>query len=74
MICNKFYFRRIIMDEKIYFKVIELFSEKGPRFTIEELARALGTSKRTIYENFKNYSLDFKYRFNWFNPFKFEIT
>ena len=27
------------MDEKIYFKVIELFSEKGPRFTIEELAR-----------------------------------
>ena len=42
------------MDEKIYFKVIELFSEKGPRFTIEELARALGTSKRTIYENFKD--------------------
>lgn len=43
-----------MMEEKIYFKVIELFSEKGPRFTIEELARALGTSKRTIYENFKD--------------------
>ena len=42
------------MEEKIFFKVTELFSEKGPRFTIEELARALGTSKRTIYERFKD--------------------
>ena len=42
------------MEEKIFYKVTELFSEKGPRFTIEELARALGTSKRTIYERFKD--------------------
>ena len=42
------------MEEKIFYKVTELFSEKGPRFTIEELARSLGTSKRTIYERFKD--------------------
>lgn len=40
------------MDEKIYFKVLKLFGAKGTRFTTDDLARELGTSKRTIYSHF----------------------
>lgn len=40
------------MDENIYFKVLKLFGNKGTRFTTDDLARELGTSKRTIYTYF----------------------
>lgn len=42
------------IDENIYFKTLKLFGEKGSRFTTEDLARELGTSKRTIYTIFSN--------------------
>lgn len=40
------------MDNHVYFKILKLFGAKGTRFTTEDLARELGTSKRTIYTYF----------------------
>lgn len=40
------------MDKNIYLKILKLFGNKGVRFTTEDLARELGTSKRTIYSYF----------------------
>ncbi len=40
------------MNKNIYLKTLKLFGNKGVRFTTEELARELGTSKRTIYTYF----------------------
>lgn len=40
------------MKKKIYLKTLKLFARKGVRFTTEDLARELGTSKRTIYSYF----------------------
>lgn len=40
------------MHEKIYSKTLKLFHIKGVRFTTEELATELGTSKRTLYSYF----------------------
>ncbi len=42
------------MDEKIYLKVLKLLGNKGTRFTTDDLARELGTSKRTIYTYFSS--------------------
>jgi Transcriptional regulator len=42
------------MDEKIYIIILKLFGDKGTRFTTEDLAKELGTSKRTIYTYFSN--------------------
>ncbi|MNW54647.1 division inhibitor protein [compost metagenome] len=42
------------MEENIYFKILELFGNKGCHFTTEDLARKLGTSKRTIYTHFSS--------------------
>jgi len=42
------------IDKNVYLKILKLLSVKGTHFTTEDLARALGTSKRTIYMNFKN--------------------
>lgn len=42
------------MEKNIYLKIIKLFGSKGTRFTIEDLAKELGTSKRTIYSYFSN--------------------
>lgn len=40
------------MDNNIFLKVLKLFESKGSRFTTEDLAKELGTSKRTIYSYF----------------------
>ncbi|MBU3074860.1 TetR/AcrR family transcriptional regulator [Clostridium estertheticum] len=40
------------MEKDIYLKTLKLFASKGSRFTTEDLARELGTSKRTIYSYF----------------------
>ncbi len=42
------------IDKNTYLKILKLLSIKGTRFTTEDLARTLGTSKRTIYESFEN--------------------
>ncbi|WP_018752965.1 TetR/AcrR family transcriptional regulator [Paenibacillus sanguinis] len=42
------------IDKSTYFKILKLLSQKGTRFTTEDLARALGTSKRTVYTFFEN--------------------
>jgi len=42
------------MEKNIYLKTLKLFGSKGSRFTTEDLARELGTSKRTIYSYFSN--------------------
>ncbi|MNW37724.1 division inhibitor protein [compost metagenome] len=51
---------KLRMEENIYFKILELFGNKGRHFTTEDLARELGTSKRTIYTHFasKNEMID----------------
>ena len=41
-------------EKSIYLKILKLLSEKGTHFTTEDLARTLGTSKRTVYTYFKN--------------------
>ncbi len=40
--------------QNTYLKILKLLSVRGTRFTTEELARALGTSKRTVYTLFEN--------------------
>ncbi|HEX3075789.1 MAG TPA: TetR/AcrR family transcriptional regulator [Lachnospiraceae bacterium] len=40
------------MDTNIYLKILKLFCGKGTRFTTQDLAKELGTSKRTIYSYF----------------------
>jgi len=40
------------MEKNIYLKTLKLFGSKGSRFTTEDLAKELGTSKRTIYSYF----------------------
>jgi len=42
------------MENKMYLTILKLFANKGIRFTTEDLARELGTSKRTIYSYFAN--------------------
>ncbi len=42
------------MDKNIYLKTLKLIGNKGLRFTTEDLAKELGTSKRTIYSNFSS--------------------
>lgn len=40
------------MEKNIYLKTLKLFGNKGARFTTEDLAKEIGTSKRTIYSYF----------------------
>ncbi|MBD7911763.1 MULTISPECIES: TetR/AcrR family transcriptional regulator [Clostridium] len=40
------------MEKKIYKKTLKLLGNKGVKFTTEDLAKELGTSKRTIYSYF----------------------
>lgn len=42
------------MEKNIYIKTLKLFGKKGIRFTTEDLAKELGTSKRTIYSYFSS--------------------
>lgn len=42
------------MDHNVYLKILKLFGSKGSRFTTEDLANELGTSKRTIYSYFSS--------------------
>jgi AcrR family transcriptional regulator len=42
------------MDINIYIKILKCFGAKGTRFTTEDLARELGTSKRTVYAYFSS--------------------
>lgn len=42
------------MDEKIYLKILKLLGNYGTRFTTDDLAKELGTSKRTIYTYFSS--------------------
>ncbi len=42
------------MNEAIMKAAIEIFNENGPRFTMDDLARRMRVSKRTIYENIKS--------------------
>jgi AcrR family transcriptional regulator len=42
------------MKERIYKAAIEEFKEKGIKFTMSDLARNLGVSKRTLYEQFQS--------------------
>ncbi|MEO3946283.1 TetR/AcrR family transcriptional regulator [Gorillibacterium sp. CAU 1737] len=39
-------------DDHVYLTLLTLFESKGTRFTTEDLARELATSKRTIYTHF----------------------
>ncbi|MFF2480404.1 helix-turn-helix domain-containing protein [Paenibacillus sp. NPDC058071] len=41
-------------DENVFLTIVKLMSLKGIHFTTEELARELGTSKRTVYMYFAN--------------------
>ncbi|MBU4438957.1 MAG: TetR/AcrR family transcriptional regulator [Firmicutes bacterium] len=43
-----------VREKGIYLKILKLLSAKGTHFTTEDLARALGTSKRTVYTYFNN--------------------
>lgn len=43
-----------VIEQDVYLKILRLLSSKGTRFTTEDLARALGTSKRTVYTYFEN--------------------
>ncbi|MDQ0111971.1 TetR/AcrR family transcriptional regulator [Paenibacillus harenae] len=40
------------MEKNLYLKTLKLIGNKGIRFTTEDLAKELGTSKRTIYAYF----------------------
>ncbi|MFS0724933.1 TetR/AcrR family transcriptional regulator [Paenibacillus sp. 1P07SE] len=40
------------IDRNVYLKLLRLLSMKGTHFTTEDLARELGTSKRTLYAYF----------------------
>jgi AcrR family transcriptional regulator len=40
------------MEKNLYIKTLKLIGNKGIRFTTEDLAKELGTSKRTIYAYF----------------------
>lgn len=42
------------IEKSTYLKILKLLSLKGTRFTTEDLARALGKSKRSVYACFKN--------------------
>lgn len=42
------------LENTIYLKTLKLFGNKGVRFTTEDLAKELGTSKRTIYSYFSS--------------------
>lgn len=42
------------MRQRIILATIDEMNEKGRRFTMDDLARRLGVSKRTIYENFSS--------------------
>jgi AcrR family transcriptional regulator len=42
------------MENNVYFKILKLFGSKGTHFTTEDLARELGTSKRTVYTYFSS--------------------
>lgn len=42
------------MDDQVYLKILKCFGAKGTRFTTEDLARELGTSKRTVYAYFSS--------------------
>lgn len=42
------------MDNNVYLKILKCFGAKGTRFTTEDLARELGTSKRTVYAYFSS--------------------
>ncbi len=44
------------MNNDMFLKILKLFGNKGCKFTTEDLARDLGTSKRTIYSSFSNKS------------------
>lgn len=41
-----------LTDQQMYDTIIELIKQKGPKFTTEDLAHRLHTSKRTIYQRF----------------------
>ena len=41
-------------DKQIVDVVLQLFSEKGPKFRMEDVAKELKISKRTIYEEYGN--------------------
>jgi AcrR family transcriptional regulator len=42
------------MEKNLYIKTLKLIGNKGIRFTTEDLAKELGTSKRTIYAYFSS--------------------
>ncbi|GAK10406.1 TetR/AcrR family transcriptional regulator [Geomicrobium sp. JCM 19039] len=42
------------LNDAIYVTIIGVIAENGIRFTTEQVARALGTSKRTVYEYFSS--------------------
>ncbi len=42
------------MEKNIYLKTLKLLGSKGVRFTTEDLAKELATSKRTIYSYFSS--------------------
>jgi len=44
----------VFMKERITNKAIFLIQQKGLSFTISDLAKSLGTSKRTIYQHFSS--------------------
>lgn len=45
---------RIYMRERIVSVAIEEMNENGRKFTMDDLAKRLGVSKRTLYENFSS--------------------
>jgi AcrR family transcriptional regulator len=40
--------------DSLFYGALELFTEKGIKFTMDELSKRLGISKRTLYENIRS--------------------
>ena len=41
----------MLSKDALFYATMELFTEKGTKFTMDEVSKKLGISKRTLYEN-----------------------
>jgi AcrR family transcriptional regulator len=45
---------KMLDKDELFYRALELFTDKGTKFTMDELAKSLGISKRTLYENVRS--------------------
>jgi AcrR family transcriptional regulator len=45
---------KMLDRDGMFYGALDLFTEKGTRFTMDELSKKLGISKRTLYENIRS--------------------